>query len=142
PDSEIPLDIKTNLQNWDCPEAINFLSFHKTLKILRNNNNINDDIKIDLKFFIQADYEILKERRDSRSKYITLEGEKKDRLFTWYIWPNHVKYHKHLYSGEKGIRIEDLNILETNHRDSLINNINKSVMIIIDYIKISIFNKQ
>ncbi|CAH1766143.1 4361_t:CDS:2, partial [Entrophospora sp. SA101] len=44
PDSEIPLDIKTNLQNWDCPEAINFLSFHKTLKILRNNNNINDDI--------------------------------------------------------------------------------------------------
>ena len=51
------------------------------------------------------------------------------------VWPNHIKYHKHLYSGEKGIRIEDLNILETNHRDSLINNINKSIMIIIDYIK-------
>jgi uridine kinase len=38
--------------------------------------------EIDLKFFIQADYEILKERRNSRSKYITLEGGKKNYLFT------------------------------------------------------------
>lgn len=38
PDSEIPIDSKHNLENWDCPEAINWTKFKKHIDEIRKSN--------------------------------------------------------------------------------------------------------
>lgn len=63
-DSEIPIDKETGYQNWDCPEAIDFVKFVKCIKNLRN--GIASDIKslepseADLKLLKPEESELLK----------------------------------------------------------------------------------
>jgi nicotinamide/nicotinate riboside kinase len=134
PENQLPLDPKTGLANWDCPEAIDFQSLINTLhyvkehgvfpegfdsledknpvgskenstpipqevldslreKIMAEVANhqgittkfvildgfilyVNEQLRetIDVKFFLTAPYQVLKERRESRKGYATLEG--------------------------------------------------------------------
>ncbi|KAF8936147.1 P-loop containing nucleoside triphosphate hydrolase protein [Dissophora ornata] len=156
PEEQLPLDPKTGLANWDCPEAIDFESMIKTLTHVKEHghfpegfdsledknpvgsnassdpipdqildgwrtkimdqipqeeeNGDRTNIKflildgfilyvdellrntIDIKFFLTAPYQILKERRESRVGYATLEGYWVDPpgYFDDIVWPNYL----------------------------------------------------
>ncbi len=76
-DSQIPsLD---GISNWDCPEAIDFPAFETALS--KSNNTIVDGFLLEsvthlchLTIFMHAPYETLKQRRDARTGYTTIEG--------------------------------------------------------------------
>ncbi|KAG0204460.1 ribosylnicotinamide kinase [Mortierella sp. GBA30] len=154
PEAHIPLDPKTGLANWDCPEAIDFKSLIMTLEHVREHGQfpegfdsleeknpvgsnekstpipqqVLDELKeeimgqipekekastkfvildgfilyvdevlrrtLDVKFFLTAPYEVLKERRESRKGYATLEGYWEDPpgYFDDVVWPNYLVY--------------------------------------------------
>ncbi|KAF9359316.1 ribosylnicotinamide kinase [Mortierella sp. AD094] len=154
PEDQLPLDPKTGLANWDCPEAIDFASLISTLTFVKEHGEfpkgfdsledknpvgsetsstpipdqvlegwkeqIMDQIPqderqhtkfvivdgfilyvdeqlrktIDVKFFLTASYHILKERRESRKGYATLEGYWVDPpgYFDDIVWPNYLTY--------------------------------------------------
>ncbi|KAI8902769.1 P-loop containing nucleoside triphosphate hydrolase protein [Globomyces pollinis-pini] len=143
PDSEIPT--VDGEANWDCPEAIDFLSFQKHLLSAKNGalnethigpnrpNLMMDDIlsrkneidtlllelksvlngnslylvdgfllytddtiinQFDIDIFLTAPFEILKNRRESRTGYVTIEGSWVDppNYFSNVVYPNYLKY--------------------------------------------------
>ncbi|KAF9183442.1 ribosylnicotinamide kinase [Haplosporangium sp. Z 27] len=154
PEDKLPLDPKTGLANWDCPEAIDFASLNSTLAFvkehgefpkgfdslegknpvgskatstpipdhvldgwreqilgqipLENRSNtkfvivdgfilyVDEQLRksIDVKFFLTASYQILKERRESRKGYATLEGYWEDPpgYFDDVVWPNYISF--------------------------------------------------
>ncbi|KAF9909405.1 ribosylnicotinamide kinase [Lobosporangium transversale] len=152
PEDQLPLDPKTGLANWDCPEAIDFTTMINTLTFVKEKgyfpaefdsledknpvgsntsstpipdqvlkemrdqimSQISSDVDrtnlkfvildgfllyvneqlrntIDIKFFLTAPYQILKERRESRAGYATLEGYWIDPpgYFDDIVWPNY-----------------------------------------------------
>ncbi|KAG9061414.1 ribosylnicotinamide kinase [Linnemannia hyalina] len=155
PENLLPLDPKTGLANWDCPEAIDFQSLIKTLHhvkeygefpegfdSLEDKNPVGSKEKstpipqnvldslgdrimaevsegsgttkfvildgfilyvdeqlrntIDVKFFLTAPYQVLKDRRESRKGYATLEGYWEDPpgYFDDIVWPNYLIYNE------------------------------------------------
>ncbi|KAF9560759.1 ribosylnicotinamide kinase [Mortierella alpina] len=154
PEAELPLDSKTGLANWDCPEAIDFKALTATLEHVKENGRFPDGFDsleeknpigskelsspvpqeildtlskdilaqipederdrtkfvildgfilyvdetlckaLDVKFFLTAPYQILKERRESRKGYATLEGYWEDPpgYFDDVVWPNYLVY--------------------------------------------------
>ncbi|KAG0298710.1 ribosylnicotinamide kinase, partial [Dissophora globulifera] len=152
PEDQLPLDPKTGLANWDCPEAIDFDAMIKTLTHVKEHGvfpsefdsledknpvgshtpadpipdhtlqgwrekimatipqddrahvkflildgfmlYVNEQLRqtIDIKFFLTAPYQILKERRESRKGYATLEGYWVDppNYFDDIVWPNYL----------------------------------------------------
>ncbi|KAI9498747.1 hypothetical protein BDB00DRAFT_783852 [Zychaea mexicana] len=159
--SEIPIDPETKLDNWDCPDAVDFCRLddtvqhvleHKQLpeKYRSNEDNnthdgsatlskealerleaaiaaINQDdtlflivdgfmlfwderlcAHLDCKVFITASYDTLKQRRESRQGYVTTEGYWKDPpgYFDTIVWPQYIKWNKHLFVGEEHSEIE------------------------------------
>ncbi|KAF9438924.1 ribosylnicotinamide kinase [Entomortierella beljakovae] len=154
PEDQLPLDEKTGLANWDCPEAIDFPSMISTLIYVKEHgafpdgfdskedkneigsgttsspipqqvldgwrNDIMDRIPvnerlntkfviidgfilyvneqlretIDVKFYLTASYQILKDRRESRKGYATLEGYWVDPpgYFDDIVWPNYLAF--------------------------------------------------
>ncbi|WPG98208.1 Hypothetical protein R9X50_00099500 [Acrodontium crateriforme] len=57
---------------------------------------------LDVKLFIGSDYTTVKTRRESRGGYKTAEGfwEDPPGIMENMVWPNYVKYHKHMFEGE------------------------------------------
>ncbi|KAF9284301.1 ribosylnicotinamide kinase [Linnemannia elongata] len=157
PENLLPLDPKTGLANWDCPEAIDFQSLIKTLHHVKEHGefpegfdsledknpvgskenstpipqNVLDSLRdriiaevseksdttkfvildgfilyvdeqlrntIDVKFFLTAPYQVLKDRRESRKGYATLEGYWEDPpgYFDDIVWPNYLIYNEPL----------------------------------------------
>ncbi|KAF9155174.1 ribosylnicotinamide kinase [Linnemannia schmuckeri] len=162
PETLIPLDPKTGLPNWDCPEAIDFQSLIKTLHYVKEHgdfpegfdsledknpvgskehstpipqevlDSLRDHIMaevvrgqgqdereraatkfvildgfmlygdeqlrntIDVRFYLTAPYQVLKERRESRKGYATLEGYWVDPpgYFENMVWPNYLIYNE------------------------------------------------
>ncbi|KAK3806000.1 MAG: P-loop containing nucleoside triphosphate hydrolase protein [Linnemannia elongata] len=155
PEALLPLDPKTGLANWDCPEAIDFQSLIKTLHHVKEHGefpegfdsledknpigskenstpipqNVLDSLRdrimaevsegsgttkfvildgfilyvdeqlrntIDVKFFLTAPYQVLKDRRESRKGYATLEGYWEDPpgYFDDIVWPNYLIYNE------------------------------------------------
>ncbi|KAF9938276.1 ribosylnicotinamide kinase [Modicella reniformis] len=156
PENQLPLDSKTGLANWDCPEAIDFGSLNSTLTHIiehgqfpqgfnsledknpmgseaastpipdevlnRLRKKIMDQIPlkernhvkfvildgfllyvdeplrntIDIKVFLTAPYQVLKERRESKKGYATLEGCWVDPpgYFDDIVWPNYLIYNR------------------------------------------------
>ncbi|KAF9089553.1 ribosylnicotinamide kinase [Mortierella sp. AD031] len=154
PENQLPLDPKTGLANWDCPEAIDFQSLIATLTHVKQHGyfpegfdsledknpvgskeattpipqDVLDGFRskvmeqvpvedrgrtkfvildgfilyvdealretIDVKFFLTAPYGVLKERRESRKGYATLEGYWVDPpgYFDDVVWPNYLIY--------------------------------------------------
>ncbi|CCC71125.1 hypothetical protein NCAS_0G02380 [Naumovozyma castellii] len=43
-DSEVPVDPKRNIQNWDSPEALNILAFERELEIIKKTGNISQKL--------------------------------------------------------------------------------------------------
>ncbi|RIA84253.1 P-loop containing nucleoside triphosphate hydrolase protein [Glomus cerebriforme] len=210
PEKEIPIDPVTNLENWDCPEAIDFNSFVKVLHQLRTTGTlpstfnskesknerkdietielnslakelsekvenllkenhgkekdddddewnfllvdgfllyVNQDImnELDIKLFVNARYDTLKHRRETRSGYVTLEGYWVDppNYFDKIVWPSYVKANKHILDkiekGEERLKnltrkIDDLIILESDHISTLSKNVETAVMTVLDHI--------
>ncbi|KAG9323863.1 hypothetical protein KVV02_003523 [Mortierella alpina] len=154
PEAELPLDPKTGLANWDCPEAIDFKALATTLEYVKEHGRFPDGFDsleeknpigsketsspvppemldtmrkdmlaqipederhrtkfvildgfilyvdetlckaLDIKFFLTAPYQTLKERRESRKGYATLEGYWEDPpgYFDDVVWPNYLVY--------------------------------------------------
>ncbi|KAG0090561.1 ribosylnicotinamide kinase [Podila epicladia] len=152
PEDQLPIDPKTGLANWDCPQAIDFAAMIKTLTYIRDHNEFPDgfdsledknpigskelstpvpqavldsyreqimtqvpsdkDIKfvivdgfmlyvnehlcdtIDIKLYLTAPYKVLKDRRESRKGYATLEGYWEDPpgYFDDVVWPNYLNW--------------------------------------------------
>ncbi|CAG8545722.1 6867_t:CDS:2 [Paraglomus occultum] len=171
PESQIPFDVSKNLQNWDCPDAIDFPQFLSTINHIHQTGTIpsdhdskesqnitqhvplNDDrllvdLKqkmsnvidrsgeewvfalvdgfmlywnmdvvnmLDVKLFVKAEYHVLKRRREERARYVTIEGYWEDPpgYFDDIVYPNYVKFHEHLYTGERGLTFNDLIVLES-----------------------------
>ncbi|KAF9960214.1 ribosylnicotinamide kinase [Mortierella alpina] len=165
PEAELPLDPKTGLANWDCPEAIDFKALSATLEHVKEHGqfpdgfdsleeknpvgaketsspvpqdildtlskdilaNIPEDERdrtkfvildgfilyvdetlcrtLDIKFFLTAPYQILKERRESRKGYATLEGYWEDPpgYFDDVVWPNYLVYNAPFVKLMEGI---------------------------------------
>ncbi|KAI9263316.1 P-loop containing nucleoside triphosphate hydrolase protein [Phascolomyces articulosus] len=63
---------------------------------------------LDCKVFINASYETLKHRRESRQGYVTTEGYWIDPpgYFDKIVWPEYIKCNKHLFLGEDHSEIE------------------------------------
>lgn len=148
-DSQIPIDDATQIQNWDCPEAIDFNKFITYIKDIKYNNKFpeidskesdpdlklsQDEVKyfqnkidkcrgvfdnkkivlvdgfmlyhdpqiielFDIKLFFHASYQTLKERRESRAGYTTLDGFWVDppNYFENIVWPAYVRSHQYLF---------------------------------------------
>ncbi|KAG0366950.1 ribosylnicotinamide kinase [Gamsiella multidivaricata] len=152
PEDQLPIDSRTGLANWDCPEAIDFETMISTLTHVKDHgqfperfNSLEDknpvgsitpsdpisdhildglreriisqipsydrtNVKflildgfilyvdnqlrnaIDIKFYLTAPYQVLKERRESRKGYATLEGYWVDPpgYFDNIVWPNYL----------------------------------------------------
>ncbi|KAF9964475.1 ribosylnicotinamide kinase [Mortierella alpina] len=150
PEADLPLDPKTGLANWDCPEAIDFQALTTTLGHVKEHGRFPDGFDsleeknpvgsketplpvsqeildalkkdildqipeherdrtkfvildgfilyvdetlrrtLDVKFFLTAPYQILKERRESRKGYATLEDP--PGYFDDVVWPNYLVY--------------------------------------------------
>ncbi|CAG8700797.1 8138_t:CDS:2, partial [Gigaspora rosea] len=84
--------------------------------------------ELDVIFLVKADREIIKKRRKERTSYITIEGYFEDSpdYFDKIVWPNYIKFHKHLslneqssdlIDGEKNelVVIEDMLVFDSNH---------------------------
>lgn len=153
-DTKIPIDDATGMQNWDCPEAIDFDRFIGYIRGIKHNNTsipeinskeptevnlklsqkeiahfqnkVNESQEIfqnkkivlvdgfmlyhnpeiielfDIKLFFHASYETLKERRESRSGYTTLDGFWVDppHYFEKIVWPAYVRSHQYLFQDE------------------------------------------
>ncbi|KAK6460074.1 uridine kinase activity protein [Scheffersomyces coipomensis] len=153
PDSQIPIDPVTKLENWDCPEAINFEGFIEYIKNLKQGKGLSKKLdsleaKVDLKLteeeeqhftkkiktnipdadktlfvlidgfmlfhdprlmelfdvslFFRASFETLKDRRESRKGYSTVEGFWVDppHYFEKIVWPAFVSSHSYLFENE------------------------------------------
>ncbi|KAK3842487.1 MAG: P-loop containing nucleoside triphosphate hydrolase protein [Linnemannia gamsii] len=158
PEAQLPIDPKTGLANWDCPDAIDFSALISTLlhvkqhgvfpegfdsledknpvgskevstpiaddvlgglsdkiiaQIRKEGVNVaatkfvildgfilyvNEELRdtIDVSFFLTAPYQVLKERRESRKGYATLEGYWVDPpgYFDDIVWPNYMIYNE------------------------------------------------
>ncbi|RLV95415.1 Nicotinamide riboside kinase [Spathaspora sp. JA1] len=172
-DSEIPIDSKTGLQNWDCPEALDFDRFVKCLYDIKYNHilpkidSLEPDANLklskleerifqkminqssdkfsnkiivmvdgfmlfhnpeifnlfDIKLFFHANYETLKQRRESRSGYQTLDSVWVDppHYFDNIVWPAYEQSHKYLFEQNdignplKQDVIEKYNIVDINN---------------------------
>ncbi|KAG0052934.1 ribosylnicotinamide kinase [Gryganskiella cystojenkinii] len=152
PETQIPIDPRNGLANWDCPESIDFQAMNATLNHVREYGEfpegfdskedrnpvgsktlsdpipqaildqlrdrvletipeeerwttkfvildgfilyVNEELRdaIDIKFFLTAPYQVLKERRESRKGYATLEGYWVDPpgYFDDIVWPNYL----------------------------------------------------
>ncbi|KAI8145768.1 P-loop containing nucleoside triphosphate hydrolase protein [Fennellomyces sp. T-0311] len=173
PDSEIPLDEKTQQDNWDCPDALDFRRLDESIKYVLEHKELperyksneannthdgssslspeafvrlqsvisrlkqNDTLflivdgfmlywdqslceRLDCKIFITASYDTLKQRRESRQGYATKEGYWTDPpgYFDSIVWPQYIKWNKHLFQGEDHSEIEheavqDVLVLDT-----------------------------
>ncbi|KAG0346125.1 ribosylnicotinamide kinase [Podila humilis] len=152
PENQLPIDPKTGLANWDCPDSIDFPAMIETLSFIHQHNefpegfnsledknpigskesstpivqNILDTFReqimsqipadqdtrfvivdgfilyvnehlcntIDIKFYLTAPYNVLKDRRESRKGYATLEGYWEDPpyYFDDIVWPNYLAF--------------------------------------------------
>ncbi|KAF9430367.1 ribosylnicotinamide kinase [Podila epigama] len=152
PENQLPIDPKTGLANWDCPQAIDFEALIQTLTYIRAHGDfpagfnsleeknpvgskenstpipqatldtlrdhimtkipsdretkfvivdgfmlfVNEHLcdTLDIKFFLSAPYSVLKERRESRKGYATLEGYWEDPpgYFDDIVWPNYLEW--------------------------------------------------
>lgn len=147
PDSEIPLHSTSKVQNWDCPEAIDWDKFrHYVTSIKETGGDVIplDSLEIDgglrpleavknvlanlassippntrivlfdgfmlfhdpeisgffsLKLFFRAPYSVLKQRREDRLGYNTLEGfwEDPPGYFDNVVWPEYQRTHSKLF---------------------------------------------
>ncbi|KAK7206178.1 nicotinamide riboside kinase 1 [Myxozyma melibiosi] len=151
PESEIP--VVNGVENWDCPEAIDFESLKRALAYIKENAKLPDDVpykedkndlgtppvtpdeatsikeavigpdsilekrlfclvdgfllyndrevtaELDVRLLLRAPFEKLKERREARNGYATLEGFWVDPpgYFEDVVWPGYVKAHKGLF---------------------------------------------
>ncbi|KAJ1836182.1 ribosylnicotinamide kinase [Coemansia sp. RSA 2711] len=125
PDSQIPINADANIQDWDCPEAFDMpkitqaiRSTRKRLEIMLGVGSVDDipfslilvdgillfyddasdtapGTECDAGVFIHAHYKTLKQRRESRSAYVTKDGiwEDPPGYFDAIVWPNFEKYH-------------------------------------------------
>ncbi|KAF0561873.1 P-loop containing nucleoside triphosphate hydrolase protein [Gigaspora margarita] len=104
--------------------------------------------ELDVKFFVKADREIIKKRRKERTSYITVEGYFEDPpdYFDKIVWPNYIKFHKHLsineqssglIDGEKNdlVVIEDMVVFDSNHDGIFGENLEKAVETVIRFIE-------
>ncbi|CAG8433495.1 6718_t:CDS:2 [Ambispora gerdemannii] len=95
-------------------------------------------MKLDVKFFVRASYETLKQRRESRSGYVTHEGYWIDPpdYFDDVVWPNYLKFHQHLTSArqERGIDISDLVVFKNEYKSPIDQNIERAINAILEYI--------
>ncbi|CAG8482655.1 2289_t:CDS:2 [Dentiscutata erythropus] len=104
--------------------------------------------ELDVKFFVKADREIMKKRREERISYVTVEGYYEDppEYFDKIVWPNYIKFHKHLslkgqsfslINGEKSELkvIEDMVAFDSNHDKIFGENLEKAVETVIKFIE-------
>ncbi|CAG8830374.1 1383_t:CDS:1, partial [Gigaspora rosea] len=55
---KIPIDSTTNLPNWDCPDAIDFTKFIKTLRHVHQTGSLPDSFKSKERFNTRNDTQI------------------------------------------------------------------------------------
>ncbi|KAF3994036.1 hypothetical protein FT663_00056 [Candidozyma haemuli var. vulneris] len=150
PDDQIPMDSSKNVENWDCPEAIDWEKFKAYIKELRSNDGASLPVKslemdtplrlndgdvaqlqsevdtflqsiegkrlifvegfmlfhdrevsslFDKKLFFHGPHDVLKERRESRPGYQTVDGfwEDPPNYFDNIVWPEYRRTHSHLF---------------------------------------------
>ncbi|CAG8453908.1 4769_t:CDS:2 [Acaulospora morrowiae] len=91
--------------------------------------------ELDLRFFVQADYGIVKERR----KDISSDESWFEPLgyFDTYVWPYYLKFHEPLFNGffETGRTTDSVVVLKSNYVDDLYKNLEITVEKILEYVK-------
>ncbi|CAG8572473.1 16280_t:CDS:2 [Racocetra fulgida] len=92
--------------------------------------------ELDVKLFVRADHDTLKQRREDRAGYITVEDPPD--YFDKIVWPSYVEFHKHLsINGVKSGHtvIEDLVVLDTNNEENFGENLEEAVETVIRFIE-------
>lgn len=92
-------DLKWNAGRWmfqDVPPVAiidGFLLYSEGMKSIRE--------KFDVRLFLRTDFQTAKQRRESRSGYVTIEGfwEDPPDYVDKVVWPNYVKDHAFMFEG-------------------------------------------